>query len=252
VQAELGGKAPVLVFDDVSVEAAVAGASFAAYVGSGQSCIAGTRLLVQETIFEPVLEALAARAEAIRVGDPFHPETQMGPLASSRQLERVLGLIESARAEGATVLAGGERLTDGDLADGYFVPPTVITDVRDDMRIMREEVFGPIVTVERFRTEAEAVAIANSSEFGLGAAIWTRDIRRAHVLAHAIRAGTVWINDHHRADPASFWGGFKDSGVGFENGVAAYNDYTAGQSVLVNLDQGPFDWFGSVDKLRYT
>ncbi|MGH2827434.1 MAG: aldehyde dehydrogenase [Actinomycetota bacterium] len=252
VQAELGGKAPVVIFDDVPVDAAVAGATFASFVASGQSCIAGTRLLVHERSMSAFLEKLVERARLIRVGDPMQPEAQMGPVASQRQLDRILELVESARAEGARVLCGGERLAGDALEHGYFIAPTVITDVRRDMKVMREEVFGPVVSVQPFADEDEAVALANDADFGLGAAVWTRDLTRAHLIAHRIRSGTVWINDHHRIDPASPWGGFKDSGIGSENGVAAFNDYTAAQSVLVNLSRDSFDWFGSSDELRYS
>jgi acyl-CoA reductase-like NAD-dependent aldehyde dehydrogenase len=243
VQAELGGKTPVVVFGDVPPRTAVAGAAFAAFVASGQSCIAGTRLIVERTIAGAVGEGLVEQARAIRVGDPLDPRTQMGPLASARQLERVLALVDDARDRGAEILAGGERLAGA----GYFMAPTVIANLTPAMRIMREEVFGPVVTIETFATEDEAVALANDSDFGLGAAVWTHDLQRAHAVAHAIRSGTVWVNDHHRIDPASPWGGFKDSGVGFENGVAAFDDYTAQQSILVNLDRSPFDWFAPDD-----
>lgn len=253
VQAELGGKAPVVVFEDVAIATAVAGALFATFVASGQSCIAGARLLVQRTRSEELVPALVDRVTGIRVGDPMDPKTQMGPLASRQQLERVSALVASARDEGATILCGGERLR-GDFFDGgYFFAPTVITDVRQDMRIMREEVFGPVLTVQSFEDEDEAVALANDCDFGLGAAVWTNDLTRAHLVARRIRSGTVWINDHHRVDPASPWGGFKDSGIGSENGVVAYNDYTLQQSILVNLDRGAFDWFDpDAEGLRYS
>jgi acyl-CoA reductase-like NAD-dependent aldehyde dehydrogenase len=249
VQAELGGKAPVLVFEDVPVEAAVAGASFAGFVASGQTCIAGTRVLVARELEQAFVAALVARARAIRVGDPFDPSTQMGPMASEAQLERVLVLVRDARADGASVLCGGERLE----GEGWYMGPTVITGVRPEMRLMREEIFGPVITVEGFAGEDEAVAMANDSPFGLGAAVWTRDIQRGHLVAQAIRAGTVWVNDHHRIDPASPWGGFKDSGIGTENGVATLDDYTLQQSILVNLDREAFDWFAAdAGGLRYS
>ncbi len=253
VQAELGGKAPVLIFGDVPVDVAVAGAAFAGFVAGGQSCIAGTRVLVQRSSYDAVVAGLVSRAQSIRVGDPLDPATQMGPMASARQLERVLDLVQSAREEGATVLAGGTRITEGCPDRGHFMGPTVITGVARDMRIMREEIFGPVVTVEPFDEEGEAIAMANDSDFGLGAAVWTQDVRRAHLVAQAVRSGTVWINDHHRIDPASPWGGFKDSGIGTENGVEAFNDYTTPQSILVNLDRSPFDWFGAdAGDLRYS
>lgn len=253
VQAELGGKAPVLVFDDVSVDVAVAGALFAAFVASGQSCIAGTRLVVQRTHLDAFVDKLVTRAKGIRVGDPMEEATQMGPMASRQQLERVLSLVNSAKADGATVCAGGEQATVPTREGGHYVPPTVLTNVTPEMRIMQEEVFGPVVTVETFDDEQEAIALANRGDYGLGAAIWTNDLRRAHVVARSLRAGTVWINDHHRIDPSSAWGGFKDSGIGSENGVAAFDDYTAQQSILVNLNREPFDWFGDDRRdLRYS
>jgi acyl-CoA reductase-like NAD-dependent aldehyde dehydrogenase len=177
----------------------------------------------------------------------------MGPLASRAQLERVLGLVRSAREDGATVLTGGERLTGERHSRGWYMAPTVIAGVRPDMRIMREEIFGPVITVEAFDDADEAVRLANDSRFGLGAGVWTRDIQRAHVVAQRLEAGTVWINDHHRIDPASPWGGFKDSGIGSENGVSVLRDYMVQQSILVNLDPAPFDWFapGGGD-LRYS
>ena len=253
VQAELGGKAPVLVFDDVPVDAAVAGALFAGFVASGQTCIAGTRLLVQRPIVDAVTERLVERARGIRVGDPLAEDTQMGPLASQAQLERVVGLVRSAGEEGATVLTGGAQLKGERHADGWYMAPTVIAGVRPDMRIMREEIFGPVITIEAFDDADQAVAIANDSRFGLGAGVWTRDVQRAHVVAQRIQAGTVWINDHHRIDPASPWGGFKDSGIGSENGVAVLRDYMLQQSILVNLDPSPFDWFApGAGDLRYS
>jgi phenylacetaldehyde dehydrogenase len=253
VQAELGGKAPVVVFDDVPVDVAVAGVMFAGFVASGQSCIAGTRLIVDRRIHEPVVARLVERSRSVRVGDPFDPQTQMGPMASEAQLNRVLSLVRSARDEGATVLTGGERLAGPPHERGWYMRPTVVTGVRPDMRIMREEVFGPVVTVETFETEDEALAIANDSPYGLGAAVWTRELQRAHRVAQRVQAGTVWVNDHHRIDPASPWGGFKDSGIGSENGVAALEDYSIQQSILVNLDPSPFDWFApGADGLRYS
>jgi phenylacetaldehyde dehydrogenase len=253
VQAELGGKTPVVVFDDVPVDVAVAGAAFAGFVASGQSCIAGTRIIVHRRSYEPFVAALVERAARIRVGDPLDLATQMGPLASDGQLRRVLGLVDSAREQGASVLAGGNRLSGEPYDGGHYMGPTVITGVTKAMRIMREEVFGPVVTVEPFDDESHAVDLANDSQYGLGAAVWSYDLGRAHAVAHALRAGTVWVNDHHRIDPASPWGGFQDSGVGFENGVAAFDDYTAAQSVLVRLDREPFDWFADDGmELRYS
>jgi acyl-CoA reductase-like NAD-dependent aldehyde dehydrogenase len=253
VQAELGGKTPVLIFGDMDIGEAVAGAAFAAFVASGQSCIAGTRLLVHRDLAGAFREALVARCAAIRVGDPMDEPTQMGPVASRGQLERVLSLVESAVADGATCCHGGQRLRVPGREGGYYLPPTVLADVTSGMRIMREEVFGPVVTLEVFGDEDEAVELANRGAYGLGAAVWTNDVRRAHTVAHRLRAGTVWVNDHHRIDPAAPWTGFKDSGIGFENGVAAVADYTVQQSILVNLSREHFDWFGDDRRdLRYS
>jgi acyl-CoA reductase-like NAD-dependent aldehyde dehydrogenase len=243
VSAELGGKAAVIVFPDVDVERATAGALFASFIAAGQTCVQGALLLVHRSLHDAVVERLVRRANAIRIGDPQDPATQMGPLVSAHQREVVEGYVRAGIEEGATLAAGGRRPEHPGLARGFYYTPTVFTGVKPAMRIAQEEIFGPVVCVLPFDTEDEAVALANGTPYGLAASVWTADARRAHRVAHRLRIGVVWINDHHRIDPASSWGGFKQSGIGRENGIAAYHEYTQLQNVIVNLSDAPFDWY---------
>ena len=243
VCAELGGNAPVIVFDDADVAQAVNGVAFGAFVASGQTCISAKRVLVHEKIYPAFRHALVAKAKSIVLGDPMDAATQMGPLVSEAQMKRVLALIETAAPQGATILCGGKRPSAAALAKGWFVEPTVIADVQPHFTCFQEEIFGPCVTIVPFSDEAHALQLANDSRFGLGAAVWTRDVARAHRVAQKVRAGIVWINAHHRNDPSSPWGGFGHSGVGRENGTEALLEYTETQSIVVALDDAPFDWF---------
>ena len=243
---ELGGKSPVLIFEDAGLERAVKGAAFGAFIAAGQTCICGARILVQEPIYEQVVDGLAATARALRLGDPSDESTQMGPVISERQRRRVLGYVETGAEEGGRVVAGGgtpalEAPFDG----GFFVEPTVITDVRNDMRVAQEEIFGPVAVVIPFTDEADGLRKANDIRFGLGSALWTRDVARAHRVAPQIQAGMVWINDHHRLDPASPWGGLKDSGVGREGGWESFREFTEIQSITVRTGEDDVDWYGS-------
>ena len=240
---ELGGKAPVLVFEDADLEQAVKGAAFAAYIAAGQSCIQGARMIVHESIYDQFAAMLADKARTIRLGDPLDPETQMGPVASGRQFERVCQFLEQGVAEGARAILGGRPATDPPFDRGYFIEPTIFTDVRPEMSIVQEEIFGPVATLHSFTTEEEAIGLANNIRYGLGSAIWTRDVARAHRVAHAIEAGIVWINDHHRIDPATPWGGMKESSIGREVGLQAYKAYSQTQTVIVKLTDEPFDWY---------
>ena len=239
---ELGGKTPVIVFEDAGVDRAVAGAAFGAFIAAGQTCICGSRILVQEAIYDEVVDGLADRARGIRVGDPADEATQMGPLISARQRERVLGYV--GLGEGTVVAGGGTPSLPAPLDGGFFVEPTVIRDVTNDMRVAQEEIFGPVAVVIPFSDEDDAVRKANDIRFGLGSAIWTRDVARAHRVAPRIRSGMVWINDHHRLDPASPWGGVKDSGIGREGGWESFHEFSDVQSVTVRTAADDVDWYG--------
>ncbi|MFG6502268.1 aldehyde dehydrogenase family protein [Microbacterium sp. P05] len=247
--AELGGKTPIVVFDDSDAKAAAEGASFAAFIAAGQSCVAGSRFLVQRAIYDGFVQHLAHRAEQIRLGDPADPATQMGPLISARQREKVLSLVDSAREEGATIAAGGE-VPDlpGDLNGGFFYTPTVISDATMAMRVAREEIFGPVAVVIPFDDEAEAVAMANDNPYGLGAGVWTTDLARGHRVADAIKAGMVWINDHHRLEPSLPWGGIKESGIGKDAGVESFDDFSWLKTVVTRIAPGYADWYGGMNE----
>ena len=246
---ELGGKAPVIVFDDTPLDEAVAGAAFAGFIASGQTCVAGTRFLIQETIYDAFVEKLAKKVSGFRLGNPLDRSTEMGPVISRSQYDQTLDYVKSGQAEGARLVAGGKPAQmEGALAEGFFIEPTVFADVKPDNRIMREEIFGPVVCVLPFKDEADALRIANDHEFGLGASIWTRDIGRAHRVARGVQAGIVWINDHHKNDPASPWGGFGSSGYGKENGWNALHEYSKEQSVVVRLSPDFPDWYAGSDR----
>ncbi|MFD0889341.1 aldehyde dehydrogenase family protein, partial [Streptosporangium algeriense] len=231
VTLELGGKSPNVVFDDADPALAVQGAANAIFFNHGQCCIAGSRLFVHRSRFDEVVEGVAKIARGIRLGPGLDADTQMGPLVSDEQLRRVTGYLESGRQEGARTVTGGDRHGD----QGYFVQPTVITDVRPEMRLVREEIFGPVVVASPFSDLDEIAAQANDTVYGLGAGIWTRDISKAHALAGRIRAGTVWINCYNVFDAALPFGGYKQSGWGREMGHQALDAYTEVKSVCTQL-----------------
>jgi acyl-CoA reductase-like NAD-dependent aldehyde dehydrogenase len=235
VTLELGGKSANIIFPDADLDAAVQGALFGIFLNQGQVCAAGSRLFVHPAVHKEVVEAIAQEAEAIVLGHGLAPDTQMGPLVSDVQLARVAGLVDSGRQQGATVVCGGER-PGGDLAPGYFMQPTVFTDVKDDMRIAREEIFGPVLSVFSFDEEDEVIARANASRYGLVAAVWTNDLKRAHRVAAQLEAGTVWLNAYNVLDPTTPFGGYKDSGIGRDLGLEAVHSFTQTKSVWVNLD----------------
>jgi phenylacetaldehyde dehydrogenase len=227
---ELGGKSPNIVFDDAEDDA-VEGAANAIFFNHGQCCVAGSRLFVQESRFDEVVDGVAEIAKSIKLGSGLDPTTQMGPLVSDEQFRRVSGFLESGKSDGATTLAGGGRHGDR----GYFIEPTVLTNTRPDMKVVREEIFGPVVVAAPFSSLDEIAAVANDSEYGLGAGIWTKDISKAHALAKKLRAGTVWINCYNVFDASLPFGGYKQSGWGREMGHEVLNNYTEVKAVTTLL-----------------
>ena len=233
VQLELGGKGANIVFEDANIPAAVGGSAFAIFHNQGQACIAGSRLILHESIADEFIERFIALAESIKQGDPLDPETEMGPLTSKLHQERVLAYTQVAREEGGEVLTGGE--VPKGLEQGCFVLPTIVR-ADPSSRVCNEEVFGPFVSVSTFKDEQEVLDIANGTEYGLGGGLWTNDLQRAHRVAKHMRAGMVWINCYKRVNPGSPFGGVGQSGYGREMGFEAMNDYTEAKSVWVNVD----------------
>jgi aldehyde dehydrogenase (NAD+) len=234
VSLELGGKSPNIVLADADLEAASRGALNAIFYGKGEVCAAGSRLLVDERVHDELMAKVSERASKMVAADPLHPKTRLGAIVSKEQMETVLGYIESGKSEGARLVAGGERADIG-TGKGYFVKPTIFDDVDPKMKIAREEIFGPVLATIRFKDVDDAIAKANDTVYGLAAAVWTRDVSKAHRIARAIKAGTVWINTYNLYDPALPFGGFKESGFGRDQGRDALEKYTQTKSVWVNL-----------------
>jgi aldehyde dehydrogenase (NAD+) len=233
VSLELGGKSPDIVFADADLEGAVPGAAMAVFANSGQICSAGTRLFVERRIYDEFVGRVAEFGSGLRVGNGLDPATQIGPLVSEQQLERVTSYLNIGKQEGARALAGGDRLTQGSFANGYFVPPTVFADVRDDMRIAQDEIFGPVLSAIPFEDTDEVIRRGNATPFGLGSGVWTRDVSKAHRLAKAIRAGSVWVNCYQAMDPAVPFGGYKMSGYGRESGLQHLDEYLNVKAVWI-------------------
>ena len=231
---ELGGKSPNIVFADAKIEDAVNGAVSGIFAATGQTCIAGSRLLVQDTIHDEFVEKLVTLAKTARMGDPMSMDTQVGPVTTRPQYEKVLGYIDIAKNEGAQLLMGGGAATRPECGKGWFVEPTVFAGVKNKMRIAQEEVFGPVLSVIKFKDEDEALAIANDVRFGLGSGVWTRDIGRAFRMSERIQAGTVWVNTYRAVSFMSPFGGYKDSGLGRENGMDAIREFLQVKSVWIN------------------
>ena len=234
VSLELGGKSPNIVFADANIEDAVNGAVSGIFAATGQTCIAGSRLLLQESIHDAFVEKLLALAKTARMGDPMSPDTQVGPVTTRPQYEKVLGYIDIAKKEGAKLLMGGGAAARPECGKGWFVEPTVFAGVNNKMRIAQEEVFGPVLSVIKFKDEEEALAIANDVRFGLGSGVWTSDIGRAIRMSERIQAGTVWVNTYRAVSYLSPFGGYKDSGLGRENGMDAVREYLQVKSVWIN------------------
>ncbi len=234
VSLELGGKSPNIVFDDANLDNAVKGAVSGIFAATGQTCIAGSRLLVQESIHNEFVDRLVSFAKAARMGDPSSLETQVGPVTTVPQMEKILGYIDIAKGEGAECILGGGRATRPECGDGWFVEPTVFTGVRNDMRIAQEEVFGPVLSVIPFRDEEEAVEIGNDIVYGLAAGVWTQSIRRALTMTDRLRAGTIWVNTYRAVSYMSPFGGYKRSGLGRENGQEAIYDFLQTKCVWIS------------------
>ena len=235
VQLELGGKGPNIVFEDAFLPAAVNGSAWAIFHNQGQACIAGSRLVLHEKIADAFLDQFIPLARSIRLGNPLDPETEMGPLTSAQHSERVLAYVDVAREQGGEVLTGG-KAPGGDLARGFYVEPTIVRARSYRDRVAQEEVFGPFVTVLTFKDDAEAMEIANGTDYGLGSGLWTSNLQRAHKMARDLHAGMVWINSYKRVNPGSPFGGVGQSGYGREMGFDAMREYTQVKSVWVNVD----------------
>lgn len=229
---ELGGKSPNLIFDDADIDAAVKGSSAGIFFNSGQVCSAGSRVLVQQDMYDEFCDKMVSRSKSLKVGDPLDESTYMGPVISKKQMNAIMGYIESGKAEGATLKSGGERIG----TKGYFLEPTVFTEVDNSMKIAREEIFGPVAAVIRFKDEDDAVRIANESDFSLAAGVWTKDIARAHIMAQRLHAGTVWVNTYGQSDTRLPWGGLGgDSGMGRDLGETALDNYTDKKTIWISL-----------------
>ncbi|BCJ85639.1 aldehyde dehydrogenase [Effusibacillus dendaii] len=243
VSLELGGKSPNIIFEDADLSNAVNGVLAGIFAATGQTCMAGSRVLIQNSIYDQFVEALVSRTSEIKLGNPLDMATEMGTVAFAGQHQKVMNYIEIGQQEGARLLYGGKRPTREDLKNGLFVEPTIFGDVSNDMRIAQEEIFGPVVCLIRFETEEDAIRIANDIQFGLASAVWTKDVQRAHRIASKIKAGTVWINNYRKVGFSSPFGGYKASGIGRENGLYVMQEYTQIKSVWVdtgNIITDPF------------
>lgn len=231
VTLELGGKSPNIVFADTDIDEAVEGAHFGLFFNHGQCCCAGSRVFVEQKIYDEFVEKSGKRAGRRKVGHPFDPDTEQGPQVDQAQFDKVMDYIDSGRSEGAKLVCGGDRVGDR----GYFIQPTVFADVQDEMKIAREEIFGPVMSIIPFKSIDEVVERSNRTDYGLAAAVWTRDISKAHSIANSVRAGTVWVNCYNVLDTRAPFGGFKQSGIGRELGEYGLQQYTEVKTVIVKL-----------------
>lgn len=240
---ELGGKSPNIVFADADFETAVDYALFAIFSNQGEVCSAGSRLLLEESLYDRFVPELVARAKQIKVGPGADEESEMGPLITAEHMGRVLWFIEEGKKEGATLLCGGNRLTENGLEKGYFVEPTIFTNTTPDMKIVQEEIFGPVLVIQTFQTEEEAIELANGTRFGLAGGVFTSDVAKAHRVIRKLKAGITWINTYHPTFNEAPWGGYKQSGIGRELGTYGYEEYLEIKQINVNLNVQPSGWF---------
>ncbi|GGP72037.1 aldehyde dehydrogenase family protein [Shewanella algicola] len=243
VTLELGGKSANIIFEDANWERALDGAALSILLNQGQVCESGARLFVQDTIFERFVGELKSKFEAVKVGDPMDPATQMGTQVSKTQMDRILGYIELAREEGATILTGGKQIIDRNLENGCFIEPTIVIDANNSMRVSQEEIFGPVVIVIPFSTEDEVISAANESEYGLAGGVWTQDINRALRVARGVETGRMWVNTYHELPAHAPFGGYKKSGIGRETHKSIMDAYTQKKNILISLNEKPMGMY---------
>lgn len=245
ISLELGGKSPNIIFADADFETAIDYALFGIYAGSGQVCSAGSRILVEEKIYDKFVNSFVERAQQINVGPGDHPESEMGPLVSQEHMEKVLRYIEIGKDEGANVACGGRRIMEDGKGDGFFIEPTVFVNVKPDMRIVQEEIFGPVVVIQKFKTEQEAIELANGTDYGLAGGVFTVDGAKAMRVIRKLRAGITWINSYHPTYNEAPWGGYKQSGIGRSLGTFGLEEFQEIKQININLEVEPIGWFAN-------
>lgn len=243
ISLELGGKSPMIVFEDADFPLAVEWVQFGIFVNQGEVCSATSRLYLHDKIHDRFVEELTKKAKRIKIGNPLEVATEMGPIASEKQLNKVMHYIELGKKEGAEIAYGGKRLQNGELKKGFYVSPTIFTNVKNNMKVVQDEIFGPVLTVMKFREEDEAIELANQTRYGLAAGVFTRDINRAFRITKELRAGILWVNSSQPCFNQLPWGGYKQSGIGRELGRYAVEEYTQLKQVTINLNESPLGWY---------